>query len=83
MVPVAVASTMPAPEARKSVSFNGLFNYLGLPALAIPCGLDDAGLPVSFQLAGPPFSEARLFNAGHLYQTATEFHRQAPGLDDA
>ena len=58
-----------------------LLNYLGLPALAIPCGLDDAGLPVAFQLAGPPFSEARLFNAGHVFQTTTGFHLQAPDLD--
>ena len=58
-----------------------LFNYLGLPALAIPCGLDDSGLPVAFQLAGPPFAEARLFNAGHLFQTVTDHHRQWPDLD--
>ena len=58
-----------------------LFNYLGLPALAIPCGLDDDGLPVAFQLAGPPFAEARLFNAGHLFQAATDHHRQWPDLD--
>ena len=58
-----------------------LFNYLGLPALAIPCGLDDNGLPVAFQLAGPPFAEARLFNAGHLFQTVTDHHRRRPDLD--
>ena len=58
-----------------------LFNYLGLPALAIPCGLDDNGLPVAFQLAGPPFAEARLLNAGHQFQTATNFHEQWPDLD--
>ena len=58
-----------------------LFNYLGLPALAIPCGLDDSGLPVAFQLAGPPFAEARLLNAGHLFQTVTDHHRRWPDLD--
>ena len=59
-----------------------LFDYLGLPALAIPCGLDDNGLPVAFQLAGPPFAEARLLSAGHVFQTATDHHRQWPDLDD-
>ena len=58
-----------------------LFNYLGLPALAIPCGLDDNGLPVAFQLAGPPFAEARLLNAGHQFQTATDYHQHWPDLD--
>ena len=82
--------TMAAVEAELAagpdLSFNlahntRLLNYLGLPALAIPCGLDDTGLPVAFQLAGPPFSEARLLNAGHVFQTATDFHLRAPDLD--
>ena len=56
-----------------------LFNYLGLPALAVPCGLDGNGLPVAFQLAGLPFSESNLLNVAHLYQLATGESR--PQLD--
>lgn len=51
----------------------------GLPALALPCGLE-GGLPVSLQLVGPPLSEARLLSAGALLQARTDFHRPRPPL---
>ena len=52
--------------------------YLGLPALAVPCGFDEAGLPLGFQLVGRPFSEARLFTLGHAYQRETDWHERVP-----
>jgi aspartyl-tRNA(Asn)/glutamyl-tRNA(Gln) amidotransferase subunit A len=38
-------------------------NLVGLPAFAIPTGLDDDGLPLSLQIMGRPFDEARVFRA--------------------
>jgi aspartyl-tRNA(Asn)/glutamyl-tRNA(Gln) amidotransferase subunit A len=38
------------------------FSYLGLPVLVIPIGMDRNGMPVSAQLIGRPFGEARLFD---------------------
>jgi aspartyl-tRNA(Asn)/glutamyl-tRNA(Gln) amidotransferase subunit A len=52
--------------------------YMGLPALSVPCGFSQNGLPVGFQLMGPPFSEALLFNLAHLYQSATDHHARIP-----
>jgi aspartyl-tRNA(Asn)/glutamyl-tRNA(Gln) amidotransferase subunit A len=40
------------------------FNFLGLPALSIPCGQTAAGLPIGLQLAGPPFHESRILRVG-------------------
>lgn len=54
-------------------------NYLGLPAISVPCGFDAKGLPVAFQLAGRPFAEAALLRAADAYQRATDWHRRAPG----
>ena len=50
----------------------------GLPALSIPCGFDDAGLPVGLQLTGNHFSEARLLGVAHRYQQATDWHLRVP-----
>jgi aspartyl-tRNA(Asn)/glutamyl-tRNA(Gln) amidotransferase subunit A len=44
----------------------------GIPAISIPCGLSD-GLPVGFQIAGPAFSENRLFEVAHALETALDF----------
>ena len=40
--------------------FTGLANIAGLPAIALPSGWNDAGLPISVQLVGPAGSERRL-----------------------
>ena len=53
-------------------------NYLGVPALALPCGFDARGLPMSLQLVGRPFSEALLLAAGRQYQRATDWHQRVP-----
>ena len=53
-------------------------NYLGLPALAVPCGFQPHGLPCAFQLIGRPFDEPLLFRLGHAYQRATDWHLRAP-----
>jgi aspartyl-tRNA(Asn)/glutamyl-tRNA(Gln) amidotransferase subunit A len=50
----------------------------GLPALSIPCGFDEKGLPVGLQLTGNYFSEARLIGAAHRYQQATDWHLRVP-----
>ena len=55
-------------------------NFLGLPALAVPAGFSDSGLPVSFQLVGRPFTEELLFKVGDAYQRQTTWHTQVPPL---
>jgi aspartyl-tRNA(Asn)/glutamyl-tRNA(Gln) amidotransferase subunit A len=44
----------------------------GIPAISIPCGLSE-GLPVGLQIAGPAFSENRLFDAAHALEQAIGF----------
>ena len=45
----------------------------GLPALALPSGLDSEGLPLSLQLLGRPLEEALLLRAGIGFERATAF----------
>src|SRR5277367_181888 len=52
-------------------------NLAGLPGVSLPCGFVDE-LPMGLQLVGPHFSEAKLLNAAHQFQQATDWHRRAP-----
>ncbi len=54
------------------------FNYLGLPAISLPCGFDPNGLPIGLQLAGRPFGEARLLKLAEAYQRDTDWHTRRP-----
>ena len=49
-------------------------NLAGLPAVSLPCGFDENGLPVGFQLIGDSFSELKLIKAARVYQQRTGFH---------
>jgi aspartyl-tRNA(Asn)/glutamyl-tRNA(Gln) amidotransferase subunit A len=44
------------------------FNSLGWPALALPCGSAEDGLPASLQIAGRPGSDALVLAAGRLVE---------------
>ena len=56
------------------------FNYLGVPALSVPCGLDPAGLPMGLQIVGRPFAEGRIMTIGDVYQRDTGWHRTLPTM---
>ncbi len=48
-------------------------NLAGLPGLTLPCGLDRKNLPIGLQLIGPPFSESKLLQVGHLLEKELQF----------
>ncbi len=54
-------------------------NLAGIPAVSIPCGFDDDGMPVGLQLQGPALGDAKLLAAATTFQRATTFHDQRPG----
>jgi aspartyl-tRNA(Asn)/glutamyl-tRNA(Gln) amidotransferase subunit A len=53
-------------------------NVIGAPALAMPCGFDAAGLPLSVQVIGRPFAEDLILRVGAALEDATDFHRRHP-----
>ena len=61
-------------------SFTAPFSLLGYPALAIPAGFSDGGLPFSAQIVGAPFAEALVLRAGYAYQQETDWHLQVPPI---
>jgi aspartyl-tRNA(Asn)/glutamyl-tRNA(Gln) amidotransferase subunit A len=53
-------------------------NYLGLPAVAAPCGFSEDGMPISLMLVGRPWSEPLLLRIADAFQRATDWHLRLP-----
>ncbi len=43
-------------------------NIGGLPAVVLPCGYDENGLPIGLQIIGKPFGEAQILNAAYALE---------------
>jgi aspartyl-tRNA(Asn)/glutamyl-tRNA(Gln) amidotransferase subunit A len=57
------------------------FNVWGLPAISVPCGFTQGGLPIGFQIAGPHWREDLVLRLAFAYEQATAWHkRDVPGL---
>ena len=55
-------------------------NLAGLPAISIPCGFDQQGLPIGMQLIGKVLREDQLFHVAHAYEQETDWHTKEPEL---
>ncbi|MDJ0743760.1 MAG: Asp-tRNA(Asn)/Glu-tRNA(Gln) amidotransferase subunit GatA [Xenococcaceae cyanobacterium MO_167.B27] len=55
-------------------------NLAGLPGMSLPCGFDEAGLPIGMQLIGNVLREDILFHVAHAYEQATEWHKKQPQI---
>jgi aspartyl-tRNA(Asn)/glutamyl-tRNA(Gln) amidotransferase subunit A len=88
---VLVTPTWPTPAPRSDelspeqqllgVSFTGPWNLAGLPAAAVPCGFSSSGLPLSMQVIGQPFAEARVLQVADAYQRLTDWHLRVPPVE--
>src|SRR3954470_4152826 len=56
----------------------GAANLVGVPAVSVPNGLGQNGLPTGLQLVGPAWCEAELIELASAYQSATDFHKKRP-----
>jgi aspartyl-tRNA(Asn)/glutamyl-tRNA(Gln) amidotransferase subunit A len=55
-----------------------IVNFMGLPAISVPCGFTGNGVPTSFQLIGRPLAEVALLRAADRFQAVTDWHRREP-----
>ena len=58
-------------------------NLAGLPALSIPCGFSESGLPIGLQIIGKHFDEQTIYQAAYAFEQATDFHKQRPNIGGA
>jgi aspartyl-tRNA(Asn)/glutamyl-tRNA(Gln) amidotransferase subunit A len=56
------------------------FNLTGSPALAIPTGFAQSGLPLSMQIVGKPFDEATIYRVAHAFEQASDWSSRRPPL---
>lgn len=53
-------------------------NGAGLPAVIVPNGVGDRGLPTSLQLLGRAYEENTILAAARAYQACTDWHQRHP-----
>ena len=53
-------------------------NLAGLPAISVPCGFSNAGLPIGVQLIGNVLQEAQVLQVAHQYEQAAGIAAQQP-----
>jgi aspartyl-tRNA(Asn)/glutamyl-tRNA(Gln) amidotransferase subunit A len=58
----------------------GIGNFCGLPAISVPCGFGEHGLPVSVQFVGRTLDDAKVIQAARIFQGLTDWHQKRPKL---
>ncbi len=48
----------------------------GIPAVSLPCGFTEGGLPVGLQIMGRVLDEKQVLGLGAAYEAATDFHKR-------
>ncbi|MEK8127088.1 amidase family protein [Paenibacillus filicis] len=66
-------------EASKAGSNNRLSPYSGFPAISVPAGFTEEGLPAGIEFLGRPFDESTLIKFAYAYEQGTH-KRKAPAL---
>lgn len=56
-----------------------IFNVAGLPALALPAGLDEEELPLGVQIVARPGADDLCLRIGQAFQSVTDHHQLTPG----
>ena len=55
-------------------------NLAGLPAISIPSGFTESGLPIGLQVIGKAFGEAEMFAVANAFEKAHDYAQQTPKL---
>jgi aspartyl-tRNA(Asn)/glutamyl-tRNA(Gln) amidotransferase subunit A len=75
-----IEGTQAIEAARRLTRFTAPFNLAGLPALSVPCGFTGENLPIGLQIISKHWGEAKVMQAGHAFEQATEWHNCRPNI---
>jgi aspartyl-tRNA(Asn)/glutamyl-tRNA(Gln) amidotransferase subunit A len=56
------------------------FNLTGHPAVSVPCGADQRGMPVGLQIVGPLMDEATVLRVAHAYEQCMPWKDRHPDV---
>jgi aspartyl-tRNA(Asn)/glutamyl-tRNA(Gln) amidotransferase subunit A len=56
------------------------FSLTGMPAIVVPCGFDDQGMPIGLQIAAPPHQDGLALRVGYAYEQLAGFTRARPPI---
>ncbi len=68
----------PLGVVQSNTRFTGAFNALGWPAMVVPVGLGEGGLPVAIQLVARPWMEALVFRAARVIEREGPWQGKQP-----
>jgi aspartyl-tRNA(Asn)/glutamyl-tRNA(Gln) amidotransferase subunit A len=55
-------------------------NLAGIPAISVPCGFDEEGMPVGLQVMSKQYDEETLLRVAYAFEEATDFHKRRPEI---
>lgn len=58
----------------------GFAPLTGCPAISVPCGFSQSGLPIGLQIIGRPFEDTLVLRVAHAYEQSTPWHTRNPDL---
>ena len=71
-----------AEEDLRRFSFSNAAAIAGTPAISVPSGFTQDGLPIGLQIMARRYDEEAVFRAAHAYEQNTPWHNMRPPVGD-
>jgi len=76
MDPAPKLEELKGPKSLDIAFYTGPANFLGIPAISVPCGFSSYGIPIGLHIMGPHYCDDRVINLARVFEDATQWHRQ-------
>jgi aspartyl-tRNA(Asn)/glutamyl-tRNA(Gln) amidotransferase subunit A len=84
LFPGEMTTAFPADKDFSDISWpdpaGAMGNLCGLPAISVPCGFGDDGLPVSLTVMSGAFEESKALALARFFQEITSWHLKRPPI---